>query len=66
MKTEHHESTGSNFSPGLLVILVLGFAVGAYFLLFQGTLDLSMGLLILLLLACPLMHLFMHNGHRGH
>lgn len=66
MKTEHHESTGRNFSPSMLVIMFLTLGVAAYFLLFQRTVDPSMGLLILLLLACPLMHLFMHRGHGGH
>jgi hypothetical protein len=46
--------------------LVIGaFALGAaiFFLMFQRALDLSTLLLILLLLACPAMHLFMHGGH---
>lgn len=50
----------------MLVIMFLTLGVAAYFLLFQRTVDPSMGLLILLLLACPLMHLFMHRGHGGH
>lgn len=66
MRSEHHESAGSNFSPGMLVILVLSLGVAVYFFLFQGTFDSSNILLVLLLLACPLMHMFMHRGHGGH
>ena len=66
MRSEHHESTGSNFSPGMLMIVLLSLGVAAYFFFFQGTFDSSTGLLVLLLLACPLMHMFMHRGHGGH
>ena len=67
MKTEHHESTGRNLSPSMLVILVLSLGVAAYFFFFQKAFDSNNALLILLLLACPLMHLFMHRGHHsGH
>jgi len=66
MKTEHDESTGSNFSPGILVIILFGLGAAAYSFFFQRTWDSSNVLLILLLLACPLMHLFMHRGHGGH
>ena len=66
MKTEHHESTGSNFSPGILVILAISLGVGAYFFFIQKTFDSNNVLLVLLLLACPLMHMFMHRGHGGH
>ena len=45
------------------------FAVAAYFLILEHQAHLS-GLLnylpYLLLLACPLMHIFMHGGHGGH
>lgn len=44
-------------------------AIAAYFLITEHRAHLS-GLLyylpFLLLLACPLMHLFMHGGHGGH
>ena len=44
-------------------------AIAAYFLIASRQVDLS-GLLeylpLLLLLACPLMHLFMHRGHGKH
>jgi len=68
MKTQHqHElSRPTNFNPSVMVLAMLGLGLVAFFVLFRGTLDASSGFLILLLLACPLMHLFMHGGHRGH
>jgi hypothetical protein len=50
--------------------VLIGFvAIAAYFLITEHRAHLS-GLLsylpFLLLLACPLMHLFMHGGHGGH
>ncbi|MGH1569806.1 DUF2933 domain-containing protein [Methylobacterium sp. P31] len=49
--------------PGLLVTLALA-ALGAYLLATHESHILG-ALPYLLLLACPLMHLFMHRGH-GH
>ena len=45
--------------------LVFG-AVAAYFLLSEHRTHFFGALPFLLLLACPLMHLFMHGGHGGH
>ena len=45
--------------------LVLG-AVAAYFLLSEHRAHFFGALPFLLLLACPLMHVFMHGGHGGH
>lgn len=45
--------------------LVLG-AVGTYFLLTEHLAHVVGALPFLLLLSCPLMHLFMHHGHGGH
>lgn len=53
---------GSRYSIGLVV---LG-AIAAYFLLVEHRAHLLGALPILLLLACPLMHVFMHRGHGGH
>lgn len=68
MKAERHQqdSAGRNASPSLLAIMVLCLGIAAYFLLFQRTWDSGSVLLILLLAACPLMHLFMHRGHGKH
>lgn len=45
-------------------LLVLA-AVGAFFLTTEHRAHLLGALPYLLLLACPLMHLFMHHGHHG-
>ena len=52
----------SRYAIGLLV---LG-AVAAYFLLSEHRAHFFGALPFLLLLACPLMHVFMHGGHGGH
>ena len=52
----------SRYAIGLLV---LG-AVAAYFLLSEHRAHFFGALPFLLLLACPLMHMFMHGGHGGH
>ncbi len=52
----------SRYAIGLLV---LG-AVAGYFLLSEHRAHFFGALPYLLLLACPLMHIFMHGGHGGH
>lgn len=52
---------GSRYSIGLIV---MG-AIAAYFLLSEHRAHFFGALPFLLLLACPLMHLFMHHGHGG-
>ena len=53
---------GSRYALGLLVFG----AVAAYFLLSEHRAHFFGALPFLLLLACPLMHMFMHRGHGGH
>lgn len=50
---------GSRYSIGLIVIG----AVAGYFLLTEHLAHVFGALPFLLLLACPLMHVFMHHGH---
>ena len=52
----------SRYAIGLLV---MG-AVATYFLLSEHRAHFFGALPFLLLLACPLMHVFMHGGHGGH
>ena len=53
---------GSRYSIGLIV---MG-AAAAYFLLTEHRAHFFGALPFLLLLACLLMHVFMHHGHGGH
>jgi hypothetical protein len=53
---------GSRYSIGLLVVG----AVAAYFLLTEHLAHVAGALPFVLLLTCPLMHLFMHRGHGHH
>lgn len=52
----------SRHAAGLIVIGL----VAAYFLLTEHLAHVMVALPYLLLLVCPLMHLFMHHGHGGH
>lgn len=52
----------SRYSIGLLVIG----GIAAYFLLTEHLAHVLGALPYLLLLACPLMHIFMHRGHGHH
>lgn len=52
----------SRYSIGLIV---LG-AVAAYFLLAEHRAHVRGAFPFLLILACPLMHVFMHRSHGGH
>jgi hypothetical protein len=52
----------SRYAVGLLAIG----AVAAYFLLSEHRAHIFGALPFLLLLACPLMHVFMHGHHGGH
>ena len=65
--SHHSEQTAappfwrSRYAVGLLVFG----AVAAYFLLSEHRAHFIGALPYLLLLSCPLMHLFMHHGHGG-
>jgi len=52
----------SRYAIGLIVIG----AVAGYFLLTEHRAHFFGALPFLLLLACPLMHVFMHHGHGAH
>ena len=59
----------SEFLRSRIGIVLLAFLAIAGFLLayeHRAHLFTGNGLLILLLLACPLMHIFMHGGHGSH
>ena len=62
-----HDSEPMGFwrSRYAIGLLVMG-AIAAYFLLNEHRAHFFGALSLLLLLACPLMHVFMHGGHGGH
>ena len=71
MNHEHrHEPDSGKETISRAKWVFIGFAaIAAYFLIAEHTAHLSEYLKywpFLLLLACPLMHLFMHGGHGGH
>jgi hypothetical protein len=67
-----HEHNAQNEPAGILpsgraAWVLIGFlAVAAYFLWTEHRAHVVSALPWLLLLACPLMHVFMHGGHGGH
>lgn len=64
MDHDHHDTPAFWRSPAGLGLLVVT-AVGGFYLLTEHTAHVFGALPYLLLLACPLMHVFMHRGH-GH
>ena len=71
MNHDHrHQPNGGNGMKSRAKWVFIGFAlIAAYFLILEHKAHLS-GYLqywpFLLLLACPLLHMFMHGGHGGH
>ncbi|MDP2760564.1 MAG: DUF2933 domain-containing protein [Sideroxyarcus sp.] len=66
---EHSEHSGHDAQPaprGYNWILIAFLAIAAFFLFSEHRAHLLGALPFLLLLACPLMHLFMHGGHGTH
>lgn len=67
----HHQPPTESNAPAFwrsrygIGLLVFG-AVAAYFLLSEHRVHLFGALPFLLLLACPLVHMFMHRGHGSH
>lgn len=62
--TQDTQPTGFWRSRYAIGMLVMG-AVAVYFLLSEHRAHFFGALPFLLLLACPLMHVFMHGGHGG-
>lgn len=69
MNHQHHEvhETPPSFwkSRSAMGLLVIG-GVAGYFLISEHWVHILGALPYLLLLACPLMHVFMHHGHHHH
>ena len=65
--SDHREQPHGSFLTSRAGLVLIGFLVIAGALLFTEHRAHVLGILIWLpLLACPLMHLFMHGGHGGH
>jgi hypothetical protein len=62
MVIDPHHSNGWCLSRTNLALLVF-LAIAGFFLLTEHTAHVFGALPFLLVLACPLMHLFMHGGH---
>ncbi len=61
-----HEERGGFFYSRWNIGLVVFLAIGGVYLITQHPAHLFAALPFLLILACPLMHFFMHGGHGGH
>ena len=66
MNHEHHQPGKPAGNPRGKIVLAIFLAIGAFFLLTEHRAHLFGFLPYLLLLACPLMHMFHHGGHGGH
>ena len=74
MHAHHQDQAASGSSPPsrprtpaivrLLMIALL--AVGAFYVIAEHGAHLLSAWPLLILLLCPLMHIFMHGGHGGH
>ncbi|PMV97099.1 MULTISPECIES: DUF2933 domain-containing protein [unclassified Pseudomonas] len=62
---QHNSEPQSFWSSRYLIGLIVFGAIATYFLLSEHRAHFFGALPFLLLLACPLMHVFMHGGH-GH
>ena len=63
---EHTEDNGNALSSRAKWTFAVFAIIGGYFLFVEHRAHVLPYLPWLILLACPLMHLFMHGGHGGH
>jgi hypothetical protein len=67
MDHSNHDSGKQSFFASRANIVLVGFlAIGGYFLIMEHGAHIIPFLPWLLLLVCPLMHVFMHGGHGRH
>ena len=67
--TAHHEDQNSaprNFWTRGNIVLIAFLAIAGFYLIVEHRAHVFGYLPFLLLLACPLLHMFMHRGHGGH
>jgi hypothetical protein len=65
MDHDHYTQPSTGGSRGKIALAIF-LAIGAFFLLSEHRAHLFGYLPYLLLLACPLLHMFHHGGHGGH
>jgi hypothetical protein len=65
MDHDHQTPPSTGNSRGKIALAIF-LAIGAFFLLSEHRAHLFGYLPYLLLLACPLLHMFHHGGHGGH
>ena len=65
MTTEHPCRPRRLFRSPVGLVLLGFLAIAAFFLLTEHTAHVFGALPYLFVLACPLMHMFMHRGHHG-
>lgn len=68
--SDHHHHDDPNAAPPFLKtlagwVMIAFLAIGGFYLITEHTAHLFGFLPFAFLLACPLMHLFMHHGHGG-
>lgn len=68
MNRDHsgHENPPGFWSSCYAIGLIVIGGIAGYFLLTEHLAHVVGALPLLLLLTCPLMHVFMHHGHGGH
>ncbi|WP_395021338.1 DUF2933 domain-containing protein [Dongia sp.] len=67
--TEHDRNKDGFFASRTNIVLIAFLAIGGFYLVAEHRAHLIpfLGYLpLLLILACPLLHIFMHGGHGGH
>ncbi len=69
MERKHESDNGAGMKSRTNIALIVFLAIAAFFLVAEHKAHLSGYLYYLpylLLLACPLLHVFMHGGHGSH
>ena len=65
MTTAHHPQSGGWLRSRTGLVLLVFLAIAAFFLITEHTAHVLGVLPFLLVLLCPLLHLFLHGRHRG-
>lgn len=68
-QSDHEPGKNSSFASAANIALIGFLAIGGYFLVTEHRAHIATAipyLPFLLILACPLLHFFMHGGHGGH